>query len=211
MTTIINMKLAKKPQDKDEASTIVSKFQQKEPTVPKMKMSEVFERIDSVITDRKNQIDAANNAIDANNNAINEANQAAEIALAAGDENAYVVAKQKAAEAAARVEFNTKRRNALQARPARPDTPEIRRAALAAGVAEYKVHAARVLELMNELIKESDAAGAAVERYNAARNKWCSYVDNSEIWPDFPNRFAVGFSDQLSFSRDGLSNYLETK
>ena len=184
-------------------------FQQKEPTVPKL--SEIFERIYSVITDRKNQVDAANNAIDANNNAINEANQAAETALAAGDENAYVAAKQKAAEAAARVEFNTKRRNALQARPARPDTPEIRRAAMAAGVAEYKVHAARVLELINELIKESDAAGAAVEQYNAARNKWCNYVDNSENWPDFPNNYAAGLSNKLSFSRDGLRNYLGTK
>ena len=184
-------------------------FQQKEPTVPKL--SEIFERIYSVITDRKNQVDAANNAIDANNNAINEANQAAETALAAGDENAYVAAKQKAAEAAARVEFNTKRRNALQARPARPDTPEIRRAALAAGVAEYKVHAARVMDLIKELIKESDAAGVAVERYNSARYKWCSYVDNSENWPEFPNQNACHLANNLSFARDNLSKYLGTK
>lgn len=174
-------------------------------------MKDIITRIDGIIQEKQNSISNAQAAINENQKIIADANAAAAAALAAGDENAYVAAKQKAAEGAARLEYNQQRIIKLKERQPRPDAVEIRRAAMAASVSAYNTIAARVLDLINELLTASDEAAAVVGQYNTARNKWQNYIDNSEYWPDFPNQHAVGLARNLSFVRDNLAAYLGKK
>jgi hypothetical protein len=174
-------------------------------------MKDIISRIDGIIQEKQNSISGAQAAILENQKVIDEANAAAAAALAAGDENAYVAAKQKAAEGAARLEYNQQRIIKLKEHQPRPDAVEIRRAAMAASVTEYNAIAGRVLELINELVTASDEAAAVVGQYNTARSKWQSYVDDKDYWPDFPDQSAVGIVRNLSFARDNLSAYLGKK
>lgn len=174
-------------------------------------MKDIIFRIDGIIAEQNRQIAAAKAAIEEKTQVINQANAAAAAALSAGDENAYVAAKQKAAEGAARLEYNQQRIIKLKEQKEQPEGKEIRRAALSASENEYKPIAARCLDLIDELIKTSNEAAAVVNAYNSTRSKWQSYVDASDNWPDFPNQYAVGLHRSLNFARDNLASYLGKK
>ena len=174
-------------------------------------MKDILSRIDGIIQEKQNGISSAQAAVDENQKLINESNAAAAAALAAGDENAYVAAKQKAAEWAARLEYNQQRIFKLKERKPRPDGVEIRRAAMDASVAEYKVIAKRILELIDELLSKSEQAEAIVSQYNKAKNKYHDYIDADEYWPDFPNLYATKLDYNLSIPRKGIADFLSEK
>ena len=174
-------------------------------------MKDIIFRIDGIISKNNAQIAAAEAAIEENTQVINQANAAAAAALTAGDENAYVAAKQKAAEGSARLEYNQQRIIKLKKHEPRSDSAEFRHAAMAASVSEYNAIATRCLDLMRDLLKASDEASVVVSAYNSAKNKWQSYVDSSDYWPDFPNQNAVGLSNNLKFAMDNLASYLGKK
>lgn len=173
-------------------------------------IKDIEARINAIITGRKQQISAEQTAIDEGRKAIDKANAEAEAALSAGDESGYVTAKQKASEAAARVEFHTRRLAAVQKSQELPESKEIMSIALAACVGMYKDHAARCLELIDELSRESEAAAAAAGKYESMKSRWRN-IDNVSYYPDFPNQSALGITRNLSFARSNLAAYLGKK